>query len=254
MATVNDIYNFLDSIAPFDTQESWDNSGFLVGNPDQEVHKIALALDVTMDSLHQAEAFGADLLVSHHPVIFHPLKNVYAGTPVYYAVEHHISIISAHTCWDVAEGGVSDVLAAVIGLQDVRSILPGENGICMLRLGKLPRPAAAHDFAGVVSAALDTVVRCTEPDKIIQTVAVCGGAGASFLPDLKALGGIDCFVTGDAKHNDYLDAIDDGIVLMAGGHYETETISIPVLRDLIQKEFPDLEYTYLESAPATYIG
>lgn len=254
MPTVKDIYDVIDDFAPFRTQESWDNSGFLVGDPDQEVRTIALALDVTMDTLAQAKEAGADLLVSHHPVIFHPLKNVRKGTPVYYAIENGISIISAHTCWDVAQGGVSDVLARLLGLRNIQEIVPNEDGICMLRCGKLAKPVPAEEFAEIVAETLHTVVRVSEPLEKIQTVAVCGGAGCSFLPDLAAHGDIDAFVTGDAKHNDFLDAIDDHIVLLAAGHYETETVSMPVLREHLKHDFPDLNYIYLKSEPAAYIG
>lgn len=253
MATVQSVYDFLDSIAPFHTQEPWDNSGFLVGDPNQEVRKIAVALDVTMDTLKQAREFGADLLVSHHPVIFHPVKQVVANSPVYYAAAHHISIISAHTCWDVAEGGVNDVLARLLGLTEIRPIVPNEDVICMLRAGELREPVPAGEFAEVVHSALDTVVRVTEPEKLIRTVAVCGGAGAGFLPELTGAS-VDAYVTGDAKHNDFLDFIDAGIVLFAAGHYETETVSMPVLKDLLAQEFPEITYRYLTSEPCAYIG
>ena len=118
--TVRDIYEFIDSIAPFRTQESWDNSGFLVGDVSKEVTKVAVCLDVTHDTLQKAADFGADLLVSHHPVIFHPMKGLREQTPgteaiVYDAIRKDIAVLSAHTCWDLAEGGVNDVLAKLVG-------------------------------------------------------------------------------------------------------------------------------------------
>ncbi len=256
--TVKQVYDFLDSIAPFDTQEDWDNSGFLVGDAQKEVKKVAVCLDVTHDTLEQAEAFGADLLVSHHPVIFHPVKGLREQTPgtesiVYAAVKKDIAVLSAHTCWDMAEGGVNDVLATLLGLEDIEGILPDENGNAMLRKGTLKTAVPAEEYAEVVAETLGTVVRLTQPEKMIQTVAVCGGSGASFLPALVGTG-VDAFVTGDAKHNDFLDAIDDDIVLLAAGHYETETVSMPVLLELLKQEFPEVEYTYLESSPVVYIG
>lgn len=258
MTTVQNIYDFIDSIAPFSTQESWDNSGFLVGDVTKEVRKVAVCLDVTHDTLDQAAAFGADLLVSHHPVIFHPVKGLRENTPgtesiVYSAIQKGIAVLSAHTCWDAAEGGVNDVLATLAGLENIEPILPDENGTPMLRKGTLKIAVPAEEYAEVLSEVLGTVVRLTLPEKMIRTVAVCGGAGASFLSDLQALG-VDAYITGDAKHNDFLDAIDLDIALLAAGHYETETVSMPVLMELLKQAFPDLEYTYLESSPVVYIG
>lgn len=252
MTTVKQIYDFLDSVAPFNTQEDWDNSGFLLGDSKKPVSKIALALDVTHDTVNKAVAQGADLLISHHPVIFHPVKSVTETSVPYHVLKEGLAVISAHTCWDAATGGVNDVLAALLGLQDVQPLLPDENGNAFLRVGTLKAPALAEDFADIVAAALDTVVRVSSPEKQIQTVAVCGGSGASFLPNLPKT--VDAFVTGDAKHNDFLDAIDSGIALFAAGHYETETVSMPVMGALLKEAFPDLTCTYIESAPVTYIG
>ncbi len=256
--TVRDIYEFIDSIAPFRTQESWDNSGFLVGDVSKEVTKVAVCLDVTHDTLQKAADFGADLLVSHHPVIFHPMKGLREQTPgteaiVYDAIRKDIAVLSAHTCWDLAEGGVNDVLAKLVGLENVEGVVPDENGNCMVRKGTLKTAVPAEEYADVVAEALDTLVRLTLPEKMIRTVAVCGGSGASFLQDL-AKEGIDAFITGDAKHNDFLDSIDYDISLLAAGHYETETVSMPVLLELLKQEFPSLEYKYLKSAPVVYIG
>lgn len=251
--TVADIYQFLDSVAPFSTQESWDNSGFLVGDRRKDVHKVALCLDITMDTLKAAKEFGADLVVSHHPILFQPVQQVYSDSPVFYAIENGMALLSVHTPWDAADGGVNDVLATILGLTDIHKIGPEENGVQMLRAGALKAPVPAEEFADVVAATLDTVVRVSSGEKQIKTVAVCGGAGACFLPDIKAEG-IDAFVTGDAKHNDFLDAIDLDVSLLAAGHYETETVSVPVLLNLLKQAFPDLSYTYLESAPVKYIG
>lgn len=252
-ATVKDIYGFLDEMAPFRNQESWDNSGFLVGDPEKTVEKIAVALDVTEDTLEKAAEWGADLLVSHHPVIFNPIKNVLAGSPVYIALKHNISIISAHTSFDVAEGGVSDVLATITGLTEIEPLLSDENGVALMRKGRLRKRIQAKDFAEIVSCALDTVVRVSLPEKEIETVAVCGGAGASLLPEIRNEG-IDAFLTGDGKHNDFLDATEMGISLLAAGHYETETVAMPVLKNLLKQEFPEIEYLYIESPPLIYIG
>lgn len=252
MIKVSDIFDFINSIAPFETQETWDNSGMLIGDGAAPVKKIAVCLDVTNDTLDKAFDFGADLVVSHHPIIWDPLKSVPFDSPVGRAIKNGTSIISAHTNWDFADAGVNDVLATVIGLSDIHRITD-EGDLAMPRVGTLKVPVPANEFAKVVAEALDTVVRVSSPEKMIKTVAVCGGAGASFMNDI-AKSGADAYVTGDAKHNDFLDATDLHISLLAAGHYETETVSMPVLMKLLKNEFPDIEYKYIESAPVFYVG
>ena len=252
MATVRDIYNFIDEIAPFSTQEEWDNSGLLVGDENAEVKKIALCLDATGETLRQALEFGADLLITHHPIIWEPLKFVPSDTLVSKAIREGLNVISCHTNWDLAEAGVSCVLASLLGLDNIDK-LELEGDLAMVRVGTLPMPMTARDLAGLVSDALDAVVSVTSPDKEISTVAVCGGAGACFLPDIKRHG-IDAFVTGEAKHNEYLDARELDVSLLCAGHYETETVSMPVLKNLLKAEFDSIEYLYVEDAPVEYIG
>ena len=252
MSTVRDIFSFIDEIAPFSTQEEWDNSGLLVGNENDEVKKIALCLDATDETLKKAVEFGADLLITHHPIIWDPLKFVPSDTLVSKAIRQGINVISCHTNWDLAEAGVSCVLASLIGLNNIEKLEP-EGELSMVRVGTLPMPMTARELAEVVSDALDAVVAVTSPDKEISTVAVCGGAGACFLPDLKRHG-IDAFVTGEAKHKEYLDARELDISLLCAGHYETETVSMPVLKNLLKEEFKDIEYLYIEDAPVEYIG
>ena len=104
MVTVSDVFDFINQIAPFETQESWDNSGLLIGSRTSVVRKIAVCLDVTNDTVSKAHDFGADLLVSHHPVIWDPLKSVLSDSPVFRAIQNGMSIVSAHTNWDFADG------------------------------------------------------------------------------------------------------------------------------------------------------
>lgn len=250
MATVRDIYNFIDSIAPFSSQVEWDNSGILVGDEKAEVKKIAVCLDATMTGLDKAIDFGADLVVTHHPVIWDPLKFVASDTVVSKAIRNRLNIISCHTNWDLADGGVNCVLATMLGLENVSKLGEGELG--MVRVGTLPVPMTARDLAELVSDSLDTVVSVTSPDREVKTVGVCGGAGASFLPDLR--GACDAFVTGEAKHNHFLDANDLGVSLLSAGHYETENISMPVLMNLLKTEFSDIEFLLIEEPPVEYIG
>lgn len=250
MATVLDIYNFIDSIAPFSSQVEWDNSGLLIGDKNADVKKIAVCLDATSFAIDEAIKFGADLIVTHHPIIWDPLKFVPSDTPVAKAIRNRLNVISCHTNWDAADGGVNCVLATLLGLNETEKM--GEGELSMLRVGTLPVTMTAKDLAGLVSDALDTVVSVALPEKEVKTVAVCGGAGASFLPDI--LGKADVLVTGEAKHNQYLDAKEMGISLISAGHYETENISMPVLLNLLKAEFSNLEFTFIEEPTVLYVG
>ena len=249
MITVGDIYNFIDQVAPFETQVEWDNSGLLVGDKNREVEKIAFCLDVTRANLERAIKENVDLIISHHPVIWDPMKFVPTDSVVSMAIRYKINIISAHTNWDAAEGGVSNVLANLLGLQNAKPFSDGE--LSMVYVGELPVSMTARDFSEMAAEALDTVVSVANADKEIKTVAVCGGAGSSFLHDLS---GVDAFLTGEAHHHDFIDAKALGMSLMAAGHYETETVSMPVLKALVAQEFPTLTLEYYEDPPVEYIG
>ena len=252
MATVKDIYNFLDSIAPFDTQCEWDNSGLLIGSEDAEVKKIAFCLDATSNTLEKAMEYGANLVVTHHPIIWDPLKFIPSDLPASKAIRNRINVISCHTNWDGAEAGVNCVLGTVLGLVNIKKAAD-DGELSMVRIGNLPLPMTARDLAGLVSDALDTVVAVSCPDKEVKTVALCGGAGGSLLPELRSLD-VDAFVTGEVRHNEYLDGREMGISLLSAGHYETEEISMPVLMNIVKKEFPDIDMEYFEDPIVEYIG
>lgn len=119
MTTVADINNWINSIAPYDTMEEWDNSGFLVGDMQAPVRRCVLSLDATLAVVDFAVGMGAELLLTHHPLIFHGLRQVYTGTPVSELVQNNIALISAHTCFDKAPGGIGDCLAALLGLTNL---------------------------------------------------------------------------------------------------------------------------------------
>ena len=120
MTTIGAIYEFLDEMAPFSRQMVWDNSGLLVGSPEDEVERVVLALDATGPVVEEAAQKGVQLILSHHPVIFHPLKKVERGTPVYEAIRRGVGILCAHTNLDLAEGGVNDALAEMLSLQKLQ--------------------------------------------------------------------------------------------------------------------------------------
>lgn len=231
MAKVKDFYGYLNSIAPFETQEDWDNSGMLVGDMDAEVKKAAVVLDITHEEIKKAKAIGADLIISHHPVIFSPVKSVTRGSVPYELVASSINALCCHTPLDIADGGTNDSLAKLLGIEVTRTEDP------ILRLGTV-EPTTAENLAGKIAKTLNTKVRYADAGRKIEKIAICTGAGCSLI---EAAGEIDAFITGDASHHNFLDCIQAGITLIAAGHYETEIVVVPVLVKKLQTQFPDIE-------------
>ena len=231
MAKVKDFYGYLNSIAPFETQEDWDNSGMLVGDMDAEVKKVAVVLDITHEEIKKAKAIGADLIISHHPVIFNPIKSVTRGSVPYELVASSINALCCHTPLDIADGGTNDSLAKLLGIEVTRTEDP------ILRLGTV-EPTTAENLAGKIAKTLNTKVRYADAGRKIEKIAICTGAGCSLI---EAAGEIDAFITGDASHHNFLDCIQAGITLIAAGHYETEIVVVPVLVKNLQAQFPDIE-------------
>ena len=253
MLTVKALSDFLNTVAPYDTQCDWDNSGLLCGDPDKEVMCAAFALDLTNETLALAKNAGADVLVTHHPVIFQPRRNLLCGDPVWALCQSGLAAISVHTPWDCAQGGVNDVLCGLLGLQNVRAIPSDETPVPMARIGEIS-PCLPEQFAKKVAAALHTTVQLVPGKDEIKTVAVCGGAAMDvFFDALKA--GADAFVTGEAKHHELLAAADSGKTAVVAGHFATEYPSMAALQTKVQAAFPALRTVLLpQPAPAIAIG
>ena len=236
------IYDVLNSKAPFATAEEWDNAGLLIGSPDREITRVLVTLDATVGAIEAAKAVGAELIVTHHPVIFSPLKALDSNGIPYALAAAGIDVISVHTNADKADGGVNDVLATRLGLTDPRVT---EDGFC--RIGTLAEPTDAHAFAKTVAAALDTAVRVNGGGNI-RTVAVCGGSGGDFITPLA--GEIDAFVSGEVRHHQWLEANALGVTVIEAGHYATEVPIVDTLCRWLNEAFPTLTVTaYYDISP-----
>jgi dinuclear metal center YbgI/SA1388 family protein len=236
MTTVKNIYDYINSVAPFDTQEEWDNSGFLLGEFRKEVKTCVLALDGTKTAAEFAKSVGAELLLTHHPVIFSPLCEVTEGSAVYELVKSGISVICAHTSFDKAEGGINTGLASLLGLKNTHR---QDNGLVVV--GELENEMSIDDFAEFTGETLGTSgLRYTDTDRLIKRVAVAGGACAEYISD--AMAEADCFVTGDLKYHEMLEASENGYAVISAGHFETEGRPFLMLRDRLEKMFGDVKF------------
>ena len=237
--TCGDILTLIHQVSPFDTQEPWDNSGFLVGEKEKEVTGVLFALDVTQQVISEAVERGANLIVTHHPLMFDPIRRVtdetFEGRLILRLIREDIALIACHTCLDRAPGGINDALAECCALLDVE----GEG---FVRVGTLPVPMAAGDLREYLSAALgDTVRLMGAPNLTVRRLGMCSGAGSGEWEEAAALGA-DAFLSGEVKHHHALAMADAGISCFECGHFATERPGIFALADALQTALDQVEY------------
>ncbi len=242
-----DIYNFLDSAVPFSSAAEWDNTGLSVGSLNKEIKTVLISLDVTNEAIDYAQKIGADLVLTHHPLIFDSVKQIKEDTPLYNAVKSGMTFISSHTCLDKADCGVNTVLAEKTGIKNLYQSDADE----FLKIGEIELQTA-EQFAANVKNALGGTVSFTNPEKLIKKVAVCSGSGGD-LVFAAAQEGADALLTGEAKHHELLASNDLGVSLIVSGHYETENIICGKLMALLTEKFSELKIEVFEKNPAKYI-
>lgn len=227
-ATVGDVYRFIDKIAPFAAQDGFDNSGLLVGSMEATVTKIAVCLDITRKVAEEAALRGAELVVSHHPIIFHKLSAIEIHSPLNLLIKNGIGAICAHTNVDMAKGGISDMMLELLDFKgDARVLEPiHKDGSGYGRIVELDFAADAGALAAACKAAFHcNTVRFYDSGRVIKRVGVCSGAGGSEDDVANAARrGCDALITGDVKHSGFIEAANRGITLIDAGHFHTENI------------------------------
>lgn len=220
MMKVQQILDWLNAFAPFDTAESFDNVGLLMGGRDADVTQVVFGMDITEALAKEAIELGAELIITHHPFIFHALKRIdYTGPQgrtLCMLAQQHINVIAAHTNYDKAPGGVGDSLAVALGLSCV------ESADDYVRVGTLPSPLSLDEAHAHIRAALRVEPRCyPASDKPVVRLAAAGGAyGEGYEAALAA--GADAFVVGEIAHHEILDACARGLTIFDAGHFPTE--------------------------------
>lgn len=235
---VNKILEFLNGKFPVDTACDFDNVGLLVGDGEVDVSNVLISLDCTLETVETAKNNKCELIITHHPVIFSPLKNVLKGSVVYKLIENNISVISMHTNLDVGMGGVNSSLCDAIGLENVE-FYPASDGY-ILQKGSI-KECSADDLAEHLKKRLNTVVKYVDGGKPIKNVLVCSGSGGDFIYDA-IKGGFDALVTSDIKHHQFLEAEDNGVSLFECGHFNTEDVVVEPLCELLKDKFKDIKF------------
>ena len=247
MATVNDILKFVESLAPQYMKMDWDNVGLLCGRKNRPVKKILVALDPFRSVIEEAIEIGADLIVTHHPLIFaEEVKAVNEDTEtgrcLLMLMEHGIAAINAHTNLDQAPGGINDVLAQTLGLENIVVLSPDGTDTMgrpygLLRAGFVEEQPLEQFLAVVKENLRCDGLRYCDGGRPVRRVAVGGGScGGAFAE--AAAHGCDTLVTADVKYNQFRSAYECGINLIDAGHFHTENPTMPVLAEKLAAKFP----------------
>ena len=241
MTSIQNIFDELCRIAPLELQMDFDNSGFLLGRGEQEVHRVLMALDITYSVILEAEELGAELIVSHHPLIFHPLKRLTDssdGAKALMLAEKRISVISMHTNLDIASGGVNDVLLRLLGAEPEGTLDPEGCG----RIGTLDDPIPIESFLSRCKERLQcNGLRYCSAGRPVQRLAVLGGSGGDEL-HYAVEKGCDTYVTADVKYHTFLEAAELGINLIDADHFCTENPVISDLAGRLRKIWPETDF------------
>ena len=253
MATVADILIFLETLAPRSMKMDWDNVGLLCGRKDKQVKKILVALDPFASVIAEAIEEKADLIVTHHPLIFRDNlmavnEDTQTGENLLTLMENGIAAINAHTNLDLAPGGVNDILAATLGLQDVTVLNPEGTDAAgqpygLLRSGTVETQPLSVFLAHVKQALSCQGLRYVDGGKSVSKVAVGGGSCADGMHEVLAAG-CDTFVTSDIKYNQFRTAFELGLNLIDAGHFHTENPTMPILAEKLQQAFPEVTVVF----------
>ena len=253
MATVADILNYVESIAPPYMKMEWDNVGLLCGRREKEVRTVLVALDPFRNVIDEAIAENADLILTHHPLIFRDdlravNEDTETGRCLLTLIEKGIAAINAHTNLDQAPGGINDVLAKALGLSEITVISPEGNDAegrpyGLLRSGTVGEMPLSAFLAAVKQNLGCEGLRYVDSGKVVRKVAVGGGSCADGMFEALAAG-CDTFVTADCKYNQFRTAYEIGINLIDAGHFHTENPTMPVLAAGLQAAFPEISVKF----------
>lgn len=250
MTTVSQIYEYVDSFAPYRTQDEWDNAGLLVGDGSQSVSKVLLALDATNKVIKEATELGCSLILTHHPVIFTPLRSLTEDNPACNMLKSGIACICSHTNLDSAEYSISDMMCDRLGLKNTHTLMDVNRFDSVT--GRPVGYGAIGECSGAGMTPWQLAKLCREKfgcvaikyvagDRQIKHVGMISGAGGEGIEKARELG-LDAFISSEIKHHQFLEAERIGVTLIDAGHYETEAIAMEYLKKKLEAQFPQNEF------------
>ncbi|MCI1639680.1 MAG: Nif3-like dinuclear metal center hexameric protein [Bacteroidales bacterium] len=239
---VRQIADAIESFAPLSIQEEWDNSGLCIGSPESDVTSVLLGFDCTPALVDEAVRTGADMIVTHHPLIFNSLKKITpedpTGLAVMKAISAGIAVYAAHTTADKVIGGVSGAMARKLGLENIRILEPESEDSGLGALGEFPDAVSCREATAIVKNRFGLkLVRTSKPlDCPIKKVAMCGGSGSSLISSAIDAGA-QLYLCGDISYHRFFTP--DNFMLMDIGHFESEKEIVFILFSLLKKKFPN---------------
>ncbi|MBS7526741.1 Nif3-like dinuclear metal center hexameric protein [Fusibacter paucivorans] len=264
VTSISKIMKILDQLAPFETAESWDNVGMIIGNPSKQTTRIMLALDLSDDVISEAIEESIDLIITHHPPIFKGLKHVTTEDPVgrkvIQCIENDIAVISAHTNLDKSgEHGINQAIGEAFELESTTLLVPEVEGVGFGVVGKLPEPISLDAFIHLTKQIFEIeTLKITDyqPKEKVQRIAVSSGASADFISDAinaKA----DVFILGDLKYHEAQQVENTDLVLIDVGHYESEVFYLQKLKEKLDMQIMSQGYDVMtmvseQSKPVLY--
>ena len=238
MVNLKEITDFLFSIAPVCLAEDYDNVGLLVESESTEIESVLISLDTDNKVVSEAQKKGCDMVISHHPLIFKPMKKIKKDDAVFSLVKNNIALFAMHTNYDAVQGGLCDALLKKIC--DCKDIFPlaSEEADSIGRIAQLKEEVEFSDFCENVKKVLgiDSLKIVGDKAKKIKTIAICNGGGADFVYDAKGKGA-DLYISGDFKYHHARFCYENDMALLELTHYDAEIIFIDVLAQMIEKEF-----------------
>lgn len=252
MIRCRDVADYIENLCPVELACNWDNVGLLVGDMDKEVKTILVALDVDEQIVAEAKEFGADMIISHHPVMFHPLNRMTQSDPQQRAIrlmcKYDICHYAAHTNMDCAKGGLNDYLAKKLELKGASVFEPTVQNAGFGRMAKLEVEKTLENMLLLCKKKLNLsdVRYVGDLTRKISTVVVNSGSGSDCLAKCIAEG-VDLLITGDLKYNVARDAYENGVAVIDAGHYGTEIIFTELVSDYLKKGIADVQINISKS-------
>lgn len=242
-----DIINRLEELSPPKFAEDWDNVGLLVGRKEKDISNIYIALDATDEVIDRAVTLGADMIITHHPMIFSSIKKVnsddFVGRRILRLIRHDINLYAMHTNFDVM--GMADAAADEMKLKKCRVLsVTYEDDISQEgfgRVGRLPSVMSLEECAEYVKECfkLEHVIVYGDTDNMVENAAICPGSGKSMAGDV-VKSGADVYITGDIGHHDGIDLVANGVSVIDAGHFGIEKLFVPYMKEYLSRQFPDM--------------